>query len=119
MKKIIFCLFLLLGGCATQSPQMAEYARCQSLMTAKQYSRAIYACLPPAKRGSAEAQYSIGYLYANGLGVTRDQQMARYWIAMSAKQGDVSAIKALSVLDANGQQDDARGSFFMPKGSSA
>jgi hypothetical protein len=40
-----------------------------------------------ARLGDAEAQYSLGWIYANGRGIPRDDEMAAYFFALAAHQG--------------------------------
>ena len=40
-----------------------------------------------ARLGDAEAQYSLGWMYANGRGVRRDDPLAAYFFGLAAKQG--------------------------------
>jgi TPR repeat protein len=44
-----------------------------------------------AEQGDAEAQYTLGYMYANGDGVPRDYQQSLFWFRNAAEQGDVAA----------------------------
>lgn len=41
-----------------------------------------------ARLGDIEAQYNLGWIYANGRGVSRDDATAAYFFSMAAKQGD-------------------------------
>lgn len=40
-----------------------------------------------AKQGHAEAQFKIGEMYENGIGVAQNKREARYWFTRSANQG--------------------------------
>jgi TPR repeat protein len=48
-----------------------------------------------ADQGNAQAQYNLGVCYAQGLGVTRDDEQAVYWVMKAADQGFQDAINAL------------------------
>ena len=48
-----------------------------------------------ARHGDAEAQFSLGWMYANGRGVTRDDNMASYFFGLAAEQGHEHAKKML------------------------
>lgn len=48
-----------------------------------------------ARLGDMEAQYNLGWMLANGRGVTRDEATAAYFFAMAAKQGDALSIRML------------------------
>jgi TPR repeat protein len=56
-----------------------------------------------AEGGSAQAQFSVGVLYASGDGVQRDLAQAVHWYRCAAEQGDAAAQNNLGVLYATGQ----------------
>ena len=47
-----------------------------------------------AEKGNPSIQYQMGYMYATGKGLPRDDQMAEYWLNKSAAQG-INAAKLL------------------------
>ncbi len=49
------------------------------------------------------AQYSLGYMYAEGQGVPQDYAEALKWFGLAAEQGHVGAHVALGVMYDNGQ----------------
>ena len=60
-----------------------------------------------ARRGDAEAQYSLGWMYANGRGVARDDTVAASLLALAAEAGHVAARKALQFVgDERGRLPD-------------
>lgn len=48
-----------------------------------------------ARYGDAEAQFSLGWMYANGRGMPRSDEMAAYFFRLSAAQGHEQAQKML------------------------
>jgi len=44
-----------------------------------------------AEQGSAEAQYNLGLMYANGDGVPQNDEEAVRWYRLAAEQGDANA----------------------------
>lgn len=56
-----------------------------------------------AQAGHAEAQYTLGWFYAQGQGVAQDFTQAIYWFQQAAKQGDAKAQYYLGQLYAKGQ----------------
>lgn len=48
-----------------------------------------------ARLGDAEAQYNLGWMYAMGRGIPRDDATAAYFFAMAVKQGDRLAERML------------------------
>jgi len=48
-----------------------------------------------ARLGDMIAQYSLGWMYANGRGLPRDDTTAAWFFAMAAKQGDALSVRML------------------------
>jgi soluble lytic murein transglycosylase-like protein len=60
-----------------------------------------------ARRGDAEAQYSLGWMYANGRGVARDEVVAASLLALAADAGHAAARRALQFVgDERGRLPD-------------
>ncbi len=57
-----------------------------------------------ADQGDAQAQFELGFRYAHGYGVSRDDQEAVKWYRLAADQGDADAQHALGVM-----YDEGRG----------
>ncbi|HTS23454.1 MAG TPA: transglycosylase SLT domain-containing protein [Casimicrobiaceae bacterium] len=53
-----------------------------------------------ARRGDAEAQFSLGWMYANGRGVAHDEGVAATLFALAAAQGHAAARQALKFVSA-------------------
>jgi hypothetical protein len=53
-----------------------------------------------ARRGDAEAQYRLGWMYANGRGVARDDPVATSLLALAAEHGHAAAATALKFVNA-------------------
>lgn len=51
-----------------------------------------------AEAGNASAQYSLGLLYAGGVGVPQDYGQAKWWFEQASKQGHVGAQVDLGTL---------------------
>jgi TPR repeat protein len=56
-----------------------------------------------ARRGSAKAQYALGYMYRSGRGVARNYNTAAEWFERSAEQGNADAQNSLGVRYLLGQ----------------
>lgn len=48
-----------------------------------------------ARLGDVEAQYNLGWMFANGRGIPRDDATAAYFFSMAAKQGDALSQRML------------------------
>ena len=64
----------------------------------KDGARAIALYCQAAKLGDAEAQFSLGWMYANGRGTPRDNRMASLFFGMAAAQGHEYAQKMLGFV---------------------
>ncbi|HEX9791298.1 MAG TPA: SPOR domain-containing protein [Kiloniellales bacterium] len=67
------------------------------------YAKALEEWTPLAKNGNQQAQYNIGYMHFNGIGVPKEPAKAAKWFAMAAKQGDAAAQMSLGVMYGTGQ----------------
>ena len=56
-----------------------------------------------AEQGNAVAQGDLGFMYANGLGVLRDDAEAVRWYRLAADQGDADAQGNLGEMYADGR----------------
>ncbi len=65
---------------------------------AKDDAEAIRWYQKSADQGYAEAEYSLGYIYYYGLGVTKDDSKAAAWYRKAAEQGDAHAQSALGYM---------------------
>ncbi len=73
------------------------------------YEEAIAVWLPIAEGGDPRAQYNIGVLYANGLGVPRDMGAAMDWWERAARQLHVRAAHNLALAILTGEPVGADG----------
>ena len=63
------------------------------------YSRALVLYCTAAKKGYARAQYQLGWMYAHGRGVARDDPTAAAWFRLAAANGVVQAEQMLRLVD--------------------
>jgi len=57
----------------------------------RDYATAVRLFRPLAEQGDANAQYNLGVVYDNGLGVPQDRVRAYMWLNLAAMQGRESA----------------------------
>lgn len=103
----IFALALAAGTAQAKAPKPDEAARRSDLrvqaialehgegVTRDQLKAAALYC-EAARLGDAEAQYNLGWMYANGRGVNRDDQLAAYFFHAAAEQGLDHALDMLA-----------------------
>lgn len=92
-------LVTTLMGCAS-SPALKnagpDFDTAREAYVAGDYQRALPLMTSEAERGTPRAQYALGYMYFNGLGVESDRDRAVTWIRRAANNGDPLAVEALS-----------------------
>ena len=67
------------------------------------YATAYKIILPLAERGEADAQYSLGVMYFQGVSVPQDNKEAVAWWRKAAEQGNANAQLELGVMYTRGQ----------------
>jgi TPR repeat protein len=100
MRRLVLATTLVLGVIASAG---ADYQEGISAYMRGDYGRALEVFLPLAREGHAEAQYTLGYMFAFGLGVSKRQAAAAHWYRRAAQQGHVKAQVNLGVLYQEGQ----------------
>jgi len=63
--------------------------------TPRNSEKAVELYCEASRLGDAEAQYNLGWMYAMGRGITRDDATAAYFFTMASKQGDALAARML------------------------
>lgn len=70
----------------------------------KDIGRALALYCDGARAGDAEALFSLGWIYANGRGVSRNDSDAAYYFALAAEQGHVQAANMLRYVGEAGNK---------------
>ncbi len=81
----------------------------------KDYAEAERWTRKAAEQGRAVAQYNLGWMYLNGLGVPRDHAEAAKWYRMAAEQKEAEALISLGLMYARGDgvpQDDTEAQMW-------
>ena len=63
--------------------------------TADDYAKAMTWSTRAADSGNATGYYNVGYLYANGMGVKKDEAKGFEWMMKGAEKGDKMAMQAV------------------------
>jgi len=82
-------------GCADAQCEVASYYANGLGYVEKNITNALYFWRLAANNGHSASQYTLGYCYLFGKWVNKNVYMARYYLNMSAKQGDAYAIAYL------------------------
>jgi TPR repeat protein len=77
-------------------PLPADNSGALSAYTNADFQNALKLWQEPANSGDATAQYNLSLMYANGVGVLQDSNLAQYWLRMAASQGMVQAYLSLN-----------------------
>jgi len=91
----IFIMVCMLSACFTSKYNLQEGIKSFQI---QDFRQAFIRLRPEAEKGSADAQYAIGYMYYYGQGVIEDRRKAWYWITEAAQNGNTDAKKAMNVL---------------------
>lgn len=131
--KAVFLLILLSAACTSVPPSAdrgegraavisqasdADIKEARSALDSKDYAKAIRLLIPLAEQGNPIAQYGLGAIYADGLGVNRDYSEAAKWFRKSAEQEHPPAQTALGTLYGRGDgvpQDDTEAMIWYRK----
>ena len=110
---LIASLTVMVLACTTTSKKVStgysvepasQLEKATMAFNQKNYSLAAKLLAPLAKEGQDYAQYALGYMYYNGMGVPRNRSIANQLLNASASNGNKNAIKALRLIssDASG-----------------
>jgi hypothetical protein len=99
----------LLLALAAALPARADFEAGIAAARAGDYAAALRAWRPLAEKGQRDAQFNLGLLYENGLGVPADGAEAVRWYRRAAEQNDRQAQAYLAEMYAQGlgvERDD-------------
>lgn len=102
-KFVPFILMLVLTACASTGQILK---RSQANFREGNYTEAFEKLQPLAEKDNPDAQYAIGYMYYYGKGTEKDIVQAQKWIRNAANQGQPQAIKAMSLLNKNNDNEN-------------
>ncbi len=80
----------------------ADFEKGQEAYNIGDYQTALTEWQPLAEEGHADAQFSLGLLYASGFGVALNDNLALKWYRSAADQGHAEAQCNIAVMYANG-----------------
>jgi len=96
IKYLLTCLgFLSLSLHTAAAPRAFEEG--MNALLEGNFAEAYCQWKPLAHRGYAEAQYNLGWLYANGNGLNVDMEAANRWWLAAAEQGHADAQFAIGL----------------------
>ncbi len=93
----------LLVCSACQGGEVEAFRRGMEAMQKGDYAEAFCHWRPLAEQGHTDAEYHLGWFYANGHGLRVDMGKAVYWWARAAEQGHADSQYALAIAYNNGE----------------
>lgn len=112
---------VFLPGPTGRADPAAAGAALQALQQGE-YGQAFSAFSELSAQGDAFAQFQLGSLYYQGLGVAQDYESAALWYRRAAEQGNANAQYSLGNMFLMGEgvgQDDGKAAFWYQKASEA
>ncbi len=102
-KWLAFTLTAVLFGWLSlmSKPLLADSAGALDAHNRGDFQAAAQLWQELANDGDVTAQYNLSLLYENGSGVGQDQNLARYWLSMAARQGMAQAYQRLNAKSVN------------------
>ncbi len=109
LKFVVLTLALTLLPALGVTVQAGPFEDGDKAFEQGNYHTAINLWKPIAEQGNAKAQYNLGVMYDQGIGVPQDYTEAVKWFRKAAEQGNVYAQTNLGVMYDKGEgvpQDD-------------
>ncbi len=103
MRSLTSAVFLALALTTGAWVQAQTFEQSLAAYERKDYRTAFAGFKKLAEQGDADAQFSLGVMYADGQGVPKDEQQAVVWYRKAAEQGDALAQYNLGNMYANGR----------------
>ncbi len=88
--RAIFLGFIFLSSAGTGMPA-GPIEDATAALERRDFATALQLLRPLAKRGNADAQMKVGFLYVTGEGVPQDYAEAAKWFHLAADQGQANA----------------------------
>jgi len=101
MKKLL--LILVLAVMFSSVVRAGDYADGTKAYEERDYVTALTLFFPLADQGSATAQFNLGVMHENGIGVIKDFKKSVDWYRMAAEQGYVKAQFNLALMYEGGK----------------
>lgn len=99
MRKLLFILIVVVCGLTACGPSPEQLVKQgQSHLDNGNYTEAMSCFQKAAAKGSAEAEYHIGWMYGEGQGVDQDDEVAADWIKKAAEKNYAKAQNDLALM---------------------
>jgi TPR repeat protein len=101
-RLLFLCLLAACSRAPQGGPATDQFQQGTEAMERGDYAEAYCAWRPLAEQGDAQAQYNLGWFYANGYGVQVNPTKAVDWWQRAGDQGHIEAQFALGMMYASG-----------------
>jgi TPR repeat protein len=88
----------LVGCLIRKTGLLGRYQKGLSHLQLQEYEKAYRTWLKLAENGDAQAQFDLGVMFHNGLGLEKDNERALYWFDKAASQNDADAENYLGAI---------------------
>ena len=102
-NRLIYATLVLSLGLMANSACQAGLQEGYDAYDRGDYKTALEEFRILAEQGYAKAQYNLGFMYATGEGVAKDNTEAMKWFRKAAEQGYADAQYSLGIMYANGK----------------
>jgi TPR repeat protein len=110
MNTKLLLFFLISAGLLLIDSQViaefSDYEKANIAFNRGDYKTSYNLIKPLAKKGVAQAQYSLGIMYEKGKGVDLNLKKAKKWFQLAAQQGISKAQYKLGLIYRNGEGDE-------------
>ena len=103
MKKLALTFLIILFTLTSNVVWSADFNKGWEAFNSGDYATAFLEWVPLANQGNTTAQYNLGYMYSEGLGVPENDKTAVKWYTLAAEQGASEAQTTLGFMYANGE----------------
>lgn len=93
----------LIGCFIRKTGLLGRYQKGLGHLQFQQYEKAHRIWLGLAENGHAQAQFDLGIMFHNGLGLEKDEEMALYWFEKAASQNHADAENYLGAIHKTGR----------------
>ena len=102
--RVLQISIVIVCAVLSSNSQAGDYERGFEALASKDYRKAAYYLSLFASNGDARAQYNMGIMYRDGLGVVRDPRVALSWLLYASAQGHMLANYASGLLMRDGPE---------------
>ncbi len=103
---IILIAFFIFNGCIQISPDEEKLNKGYEFYEKREYDKAFPLYKESAESGNKIAQRYLGFMYARGEGVKRDDNEAVKWLSKAFKQSDIKSAYFIGLIYLNAGKTD-------------